>query len=130
MKKLISIALAASSLLLVYGSQAWAWDDGDWGRDDRWHRYPHQHHSSFVLVYGDHWPVYRQPVYYQSVYYQPVQVIPAPVSDTVVINILNDNGSYTPVSLRRVGGVYVGPRGEQYLNLPTIDQLKPVYGLK
>ncbi len=119
MKKLIAVALAAGSLLLVHGSQAWAWEGRGWeGHRDRWHRHPQ--HSSFVVVYGDSRPVY----------YQPVQMIPAPVSDTVVINIPNENGSYTPVTLRRVGGVYVGPRGEQYLNLPTVEQLKPVYGLK
>ena len=50
--------------------------------------------------------------------------------DTIVVNLLNDNGSYTPVTLRRSGGSYIGPRGEYYLTLPTADQLKVVYGLK
>ena len=54
----------------------------------------------------------------------------APVDNSIVVNIPNDNGSYTPVTLRRTGGVYVGPRGEQYLNMPTTEQLKSVYGLK
>ncbi|MBN1585924.1 MAG: hypothetical protein JW937_00670 [Candidatus Omnitrophica bacterium] len=48
---------------------------------------------------------------------------------TVVINIPNDNGSFTPVTLQQENGVYIGPRGEQYLNMPTLDQLKAVYGL-
>lgn len=119
MKRLISMALVAGGFLLACGSQAFAWD-GRWGHGgrDRWHRH-HSRHSSVVLV------VEERPVYHPTV----VEVVPAP-ADTVVVNIPNDNGSYTPVTLRRVGGVYIGPRGEQYLNLPTVDQLKPVYGLK
>ena len=50
-------------------------------------------------------------------------------ANTVVINIPNSNGSITPVPLRRYGNVYVGPRGEQYMSLPTQDQLRPIYGM-
>ena len=78
---------------------------------------------------GGYWdrPVYR---YTQVVV--PAQVVcPAPAySNTLVVNIMNANGSYTPVTLRQQGNVYVGPRGEQYLSVPTEDQLKAVYGLK
>ena len=49
-------------------------------------------------------------------------------ANTCIINITNSNGSVTPVTLRRVGGVWVGPRGEQYSTLPTADQLRPIYG--
>ena len=50
---------------------------------------------------------------------------------TEVVSITNDNGSITRVTLRRLpGGVYVGPRGEEYPSLPTEAQLKPVYGLR
>ena len=123
MKKLISMALTAGSLLLVAGNQAWAWDDCDYwyGHRSYGHRHPY-HRNSVVVVYNPRPPVYYG---YRHDYGRSVEVV-----DTVVINIPNDNGSYTPVVLRRVGGVYVGPRGEQYLNLPTIEQLKPVYGLK
>jgi len=47
----------------------------------------------------------------------------------VVIQIPNDNGSMTPVVLKRKSGSYVGPNGEHYDSLPTAGQLKPVYGL-
>lgn len=47
----------------------------------------------------------------------------------VVVQIPNDNGSLTPVVLKREGGSYVGPNGEYYKRLPTAEQLKPVYGL-
>jgi uncharacterized protein YcfJ len=48
--------------------------------------------------------------------------------NTVTVNITNSNGSVTPVVLRKQGVGYVGPRGEYYNNLPTPEQLKPVYG--
>ncbi|MBL7189530.1 MAG: hypothetical protein ISS70_24645 [Phycisphaerae bacterium] len=47
----------------------------------------------------------------------------------VVIQINNENGSLTPVVLKKEGGTYVGPNGEHYKRLPTAEQLKPVYGL-
>ena len=43
---------------------------------------------------------------------------------TVTVNIVNSNGSITPVTLRRQGVVYIGPRGETYTTLPTQEQLK------
>ncbi len=48
--------------------------------------------------------------------------------DTVIVNVVNNNGSVTPVKLRRKGTGYVGPRGEYYETLPTSEQLKPAYG--
>jgi hypothetical protein len=47
---------------------------------------------------------------------------------TYVVNVQNSNGSITPVTLHRVGGEWVGPRGERYLSLPTPEQLRPAYG--
>ena len=47
----------------------------------------------------------------------------------VVIQIQNDNGSLTPVVLKKKGNTYMGPNGEHYKRLPTAEQLKPVYGL-
>ena len=44
--------------------------------------------------------------------------------NTVTINITNSNGSITPVTLRKQGVVYIGPRGETYTTLPTEEQLK------
>ncbi len=49
---------------------------------------------------------------------------------TSYVNLQNPNGSVTPVKIKRVGNVYVGPRGEQYNSYPTVDQLQPVYGTK
>ncbi len=50
-------------------------------------------------------------------------------ANTAVVNITNSNGSITPVTLRRSGNVWVGPRGEQYMSMPTPEQLKPIYGM-
>ena len=47
---------------------------------------------------------------------------------TTVVNITNSNGSITPVILRRSGNMWIGPKGEQYMSMPTVEQLKPVYG--
>ena len=49
-------------------------------------------------------------------------------ANTVVINVTNSNGSITPVTLQRMGSEYVGPKGERYLQIPTPDQLRSVYG--
>ena len=57
----------------------------------------------------------------------PTTFVPAPRS--VVINVPNKNGSYTPVTLQVMSdGTYVGPRGEVYPNEPTQDQLQQMYG--
>ena len=48
----------------------------------------------------------------------------------VVVEVHNDNGSITPVRLRKEGEQYIGPKGERYEQLPTEEQLKPIYGLK
>ncbi len=48
-------------------------------------------------------------------------------AETIMIH--NSNGSYTPVSLAKVGyGQYRGPRGEVYPSRPTEDQLRIAYG--
>ncbi|MHC4508909.1 MAG: glycine zipper family protein, partial [Planctomycetota bacterium] len=49
--------------------------------------------------------------------------------EQVVVEIHNDNGSITPVKLKKEGSTYIGPKGERYEQLPTEEQLKPVYGL-
>jgi len=49
--------------------------------------------------------------------------------EEVVIEIHNSNGSITPVELRKEGSIYIGPKGERYEQLPTEEQLKPIYGL-
>ena len=49
--------------------------------------------------------------------------------EQVIVEIHNDNGSITPVRLRKKDGSYIGPKGERYEQLPTEEQLKGLYGL-
>jgi hypothetical protein len=96
-------------------------------------------------AYYPYYPCYSRVVYAPLPYYPPVVmappvvVAPPPVvarpimavrEDTITsyVNVLNSNGSITPVRIRRIGNVWVGPKGEQYLTYPTVEQLKPVYG--
>jgi len=67
--------------------------------------------------------VVQQPIIVQ----QPAQPAP-PQPMSMTINVQNSNGSYTPVLLRQVGGRWVGPKGEYYDNLPSVGQLRPIYG--
>jgi hypothetical protein len=72
----------------------------------------------------------REVVYVQQQSYivqQPVQIEPPPPM-AVTINIQNSNGSFTPVTLRQAGTQWVGPRGEYYDGVPSVGQLRPVYG--
>jgi len=84
------------------------------------------------VVYVQQPAVVQQPapvVYMQqpAVIQQQIQVVsPQPVTTT--INIQNSNGSFTPVTLRAVGGNWVGPKGEYYDTMPSVGQLRPVYG--
>lgn len=135
MKKLLLVAAAAAGLLAA-STSAWA-DSCDFRNNDR-----HFHSNRWGVNYSigyfpscSHraWREYHRPHYRTVVVYTQAPrtvVIPAPALDTVVVNVMNDNGSYTPVILRREGSVYLGPRGEQYLSVPTAEQLKAVYGLK
>jgi len=50
--------------------------------------------------------------------------------ETVVVQVPNENGSQTPVELTKEHGGYVGPQGEHYAGLPTVEQLRPYYGLR
>ena len=83
-------------------------------------------------------PVYVQPsvvvrdppqvVYVQQPVQQTVVVQPYIQPATMTINVQNSNGSMTPVTMRQVGIQWVGPRGEYYDNVPTVGQLRPLYG--
>jgi hypothetical protein len=90
--------------------------------------------------------------YYEGIYYRAVPagyaVVPKP--DTVylekeaasapgdeafrepkasTIEVLNSNGSKTPVRLEELdGGRWKGPQGEVYDSMPTQDQLRSAYG--
>jgi hypothetical protein len=50
------------------------------------------------------------------------------MANTLVINVHNSNGSITQVPLRRMGNMWVGPNGEQYVNFPSEEQLREMYG--
>jgi hypothetical protein len=71
-------------------------------------------------------PVYVQPEPPRVVYVEQPRVIQQPA--LVTINIQNSNGSFSPVTLRPVGSQWVGPRGEYYDVLPTVGQLRQMYG--
>jgi hypothetical protein len=87
--------------------------------------------QSAPVVYETPRVVYVQPqpqvVQQVAVVQQPVQVVsPQPIIMT--INIQNSNGSFTPVTLRQVGAQWVGPKGEYYDGVPSVGQLRPMYG--
>jgi len=48
--------------------------------------------------------------------------------DNITVWITNSNGSKTPVTLKRSGPSYIGPRNEVYQTMPTEADLKMVYG--
>ena len=92
--------------------------------------------------------------YFQGTYFRPcpsgyiVVPVPAPTTaaapaapavpqpqsqkitpgDSVVINVPDKNGSYTPVTLVKYGNGFIGPQGEYYAGHPTVAQLKVLYG--
>jgi hypothetical protein len=48
--------------------------------------------------------------------------------EVFIISVHNSNGSITPVEIEKKDDMYFGPKGEMYEQLPTEEQLKPVYG--
>jgi len=48
-------------------------------------------------------------------------------SESVIINVPNAQGGYTPVKLIKHKGGYLGPQGEYYEH-PAVSQLKALYG--
>ena len=64
---------------------------------------------------------------------QPVVTVPAEnvnaaQGEPVTVNVPNNNGSYTPVTLTRSGTGFIGPQGEYYQEFPKVRQLKEMYG--
>ena len=95
--------------------------------------------SIHILPFGYRTVVVRGARYYcyNNVYYQDYpngyMVVQAPQPETfaggtMVINVPNSNGSYTPVTLTRTTNGYIGPQGEYYPAAPTMDQLRALYG--
>ena len=52
----------------------------------------------------------------------------AQTQGTFTVNIPNDSGGYTPVTLKRLGSGFIGPQGEYYEEFPKVKQLKVMYG--
>ena len=50
------------------------------------------------------------------------------VTDSITINIPNDKGGYTAVTLKKSGNGYIGPQGEFYPEFPKVYKLKVIYG--
>ncbi len=50
------------------------------------------------------------------------------IADSFTINIPNDKGGYTAVTLKKSGNGFIGPQGEFYTKFPSVSQLKVMYG--
>lgn len=48
--------------------------------------------------------------------------------DSMTINIPNNKGGYTAVTLKKSGTGFIGPQGEFYPAFPKVSQLKVIYG--
>ncbi len=58
----------------------------------------------------------------------PVAQLQAHNPNTVVVNVPNQNGTYTAVTLTKHKTGYLGPQGEYYEGHPTVKQLRVLYG--
>jgi len=101
--------------------------------------------APYYPYYGDQVLV-SPPVYQPAVVIQPPEVVDtqeqgaAPVitaagsaSDapgSITINIPNNNGGYTAITLKQSGNGYIGPQGEFYPQFPSVAQLRIIYGNK
>lgn len=52
----------------------------------------------------------------------------ADTEGSFVVNIPNDKGGYTAVTIKKSGNGFVGPQGEFYSEFPKVSQLKIMYG--
>jgi len=116
--------------------------DGGRGHDEgRGHERGHDH--SNIGVYLNVWPDYSS---YGAPYYppadavlvsspmdQPVVLSPQVITssetpDVITVNIPNNEGGYTAVTLRKSGTGFIGPQGEFYPEFPKVSQLEVIYG--
>jgi hypothetical protein len=48
-------------------------------------------------------------------------------SESITVNVPNNQGGYTAVVIRKTGDGFVGPQGEYYPEFPRVEQLKVMY---
>jgi hypothetical protein len=83
---------------------------------------------SGTQYYYDGTYYYRQGPNGYVVVNPPIVVAPAPIENTsITFHLLNSNGIITDVMLVKKGSGWVGPRGEYYTDMPSIDQLRSLY---
>ena len=135
--------LVLAGLLLITGSpNVFARSQGHGS-----HYNNYSHHSPRIVFSRPHY-YYHQPVVYHWPSHHRVLISPTIVfssprpavttrqvevvqSQSVTVWITNDNGSKSAVVLTKEtnGPGFRGPRGEYYLDMPTEEQLKMVYGI-
>lgn len=49
-------------------------------------------------------------------------------TDSITVNIPNNRGGYTAVTLKKSGNGFIGPQGEYYPEFPKVAQLVIIYG--
>jgi len=151
------VVLIIGSFILVPALSYADWN-GNNSNHGNWHgnngnSYSHHHDHSYVGVNLSIWPdsyYYGAPYYppadevlvsppiYQPVVQQPITIIQPPdvttpstsnvTSDSITINIPNDKGGYTAVTLKKSANGYIGPQGEFYTEFPKVSQLEIMYG--
>jgi hypothetical protein len=120
-------------VFLAQPAQAYAYGGGGWGVRGGW---------------GWGWPVvgalalgalvtslwvddnryyYDDAHYYGSAQREYVAANP-PVDNVITVNIPNNKGGYSAVTLTRSGNGFIGPQGEYYPGFPKVSQLKLMYG--
>ena len=57
-----------------------------------------------------------------------VTVTPNETTDVLTVNIPNERGGYTAVTLKRSGNGFIGPQSEYYSEFPRVNQLRAIYG--
>lgn len=96
---------------------AGGWLGHEFDKHNRWRNDYQQGYCYHAVV-----PIVVQPE-------QPKVDDPHPGVDLIKVSIMNSNGVRTDVNILRVGGKFVGPRGESYESLPTSEALAKKYGM-
>lgn len=133
--------ITAAVIFLVPPSLSYAW------RGDHWRSsfgvnlsfgpwWPDRYYYHDYVYYPEDYVVVQPPVVYQQPVTTVVQSVPAVVQpaspaagndNSFTVNIPNDSGGYTVVTLQRSGSGFTGPQGEFYPEFPKVSQLKAMY---